>query len=65
MTGCGIIEKPYVWGLFKNVQPRGVYKHTLSGAFCSATPQMDFFQQPLRHFENFHSRRRPKLEHFL
>jgi hypothetical protein len=54
MTTCGIIEKPHVWGLFKNVQmrgaqkttPRGVYKHTLSGAFCSATQQMSVFQLP-------------------
>jgi hypothetical protein len=41
-------------GLFKNVQmqgaqkaePRGVYEYTLSGAVCSATQQMSFFQQP-------------------
>ena len=41
-------------GLFKNVQMqgaqkaemRGVYFHTLSGAVCSATPQMSVFQQP-------------------
>jgi hypothetical protein len=47
MTDCGIIEKPHVWGLFKNVQmqgeqktdPRSVYGYTLSGAFCSATQQ--------------------------
>jgi hypothetical protein len=40
-----VVEKPYVWGLFKNVQmqgaqitePRGVYRYTLSGAVCSAT----------------------------
>ena len=66
-------KKLHVWGLFKNVQmqgvqksePRGVYLHTLSGAVCSATPHMGVFQQPLRHFENLDSIRRPKLEHFL
>jgi hypothetical protein len=54
-TGCcGVIEKPHVWGLFKNVQmqgaqkteSRGVYRYTLSGAVCSATQQMSVFQQP-------------------
>ena len=42
----GVVEKPYVLGLFKNVQmqgaqktePRGVYGYTLSGVVCSATP---------------------------
>jgi hypothetical protein len=45
-------------GLFKNVQmqgaqktePRGVYEYTLSGAVCSATPQMSVFQQPLNFY---------------
>jgi hypothetical protein len=54
MTTCEIIEKPHVWGLFKNVQmqgaqktePRGVYGYTLSGAVCSATQQTSIFQQP-------------------
>jgi hypothetical protein len=40
-------------GLFKNVQmqgaqkteSRGVYRHTSSGAVCSATQQMSVFQQ--------------------
>jgi len=27
-------------------EPRGVYGHTLSGAVCSATQQVSFFQQP-------------------
>jgi hypothetical protein len=35
-----VVEKSYVWGLFKNTQvqgtqktePRGIYRHTLSGA---------------------------------
>jgi len=39
--------KAHDYGLFKNVQrhgaqktePRGVYKHTLIGAVCSATQQ--------------------------
>jgi len=26
--------------------PRGVYENTLSGAACSVTKQMNFFQQP-------------------
>jgi hypothetical protein len=50
-----VVEKPLVWGLFKNVQmqgaqktePRGVYRYTLSGAVCSATQQMSVFQQPI------------------
>jgi hypothetical protein len=37
----------------------------LSGAVCNATPQMNFFQQHLWHFENLDSRRRFELEHFL
>jgi hypothetical protein len=49
------VEKSYIGGLFKNVQmqgaqkvePRGVYEYTLSGAVCSATPQMSVFQQSL------------------
>jgi hypothetical protein len=53
-SDSGVVEKPYVWGLFKNVQmqgaqktePRGVYGYTLSGAVCSATQQMSVFQQP-------------------
>jgi hypothetical protein len=52
----GVIEKPHVWGLFKNVQmqgaqkiePRGVYGYTLSGTVYSATQQMSVFQQPFR-----------------
>ncbi len=36
----GVVEKPHFYGLFKNVhmqgaqktEPRGVYRHTLSGA---------------------------------
>jgi adenylylsulfate kinase-like enzyme len=51
-----VVEKPLVWGLFKNVQmqgaqktePRGVYRYTLSGAVCSVTQQVSVFQQPLR-----------------
>jgi hypothetical protein len=43
----GVVEKYYVWGLFKNVQmqgaqkteSRGVYGYTLSGAVYSATQQ--------------------------
>jgi len=54
----GVVEKPYVWGLFKNVQlqgaqktgPRGVYRYTLSGAVCSATQQMSVFQQRLNFY---------------
>jgi hypothetical protein len=54
IDGMGVVEKPHVWGLFKNVQmqgaqkaePRGVYGNTLSGAVCSATQQMSVFQQP-------------------
>jgi hypothetical protein len=50
----GVVEKPHVLGLFKNVQmqgaqktePRGVYGYTLSGAVSSATQQMSVFQQP-------------------
>jgi hypothetical protein len=50
----GVIEKPHVLGLFKNVQmqgaqkiePRGVYRNTSSGAVCSATQQLGVFQQP-------------------
>jgi hypothetical protein len=49
----GIIEKPHVPGLFKNVQmqgaqitePRGVYRYTLSGAVCSTTPPEGGTQQ--------------------
>ena len=52
---CGVVEKPLVWGLFKNAQmqgaqktePRGVYGYTLSSAVCGATQQMSVFQQPL------------------
>ena len=48
-----VFEKINVSGLFKNAQvqgaqkikPRDVYRHTLSGEFCSATPQMGVFQQ--------------------
>jgi len=44
----GIVEKPHILGLFKNVQmqgaqktePRGVYGYTLSGAVYSATKQV-------------------------
>ena len=51
----GVIEKPHVPGLFKNVQmqgaqitePRGVYGYTLSDVVCSATQHMSVFQQPL------------------
>jgi putative cardiolipin synthase len=51
----GLIEKSFVQGLFKKVQmrgaqktePRGVYRHTSSGAVCSATRQMSVFQQLL------------------
>jgi hypothetical protein len=51
--GNGVVEKPHVWGLFKNVQmqgaqktePRGVYRYTLNGAVCSAIQQIIFFQQ--------------------
>jgi len=50
----GVVQKSHDWGLFKNVQMQGaqkaellgVYFHTLSGAVCSATPQMSVFQQP-------------------
>jgi adenylylsulfate kinase-like enzyme len=53
-SNSGVVEKPHVLGLFKNVQmqgaqktePRGVYEYTLSGAVCSATQQMSVFQQP-------------------
>jgi len=60
-----VFEKPYVWGLFKNVQmrdaqktePRGVYRYTLSGAVCSVTQQMSVFQQPRNlQFYSFHKR---------
>jgi hypothetical protein len=48
-------EKSHILRLFKNVQmqgaqkveSRGVYEYTLSGAVCSATPQMSVFQQSL------------------
>jgi hypothetical protein len=29
----------------QKTEPRGVYRHPLSGAVCSATPQMSVFQQ--------------------
>jgi len=58
----GVVEIPYIWGLFKNVQmrgaqnteARGVYRYTLSGAVCSATQQMSVFQQP--HSALFHAK---------
>jgi hypothetical protein len=54
ITSIEVVEKPHVFGLFKNVrckarkksEPRGVYGYTLSGAACSATQQMSVFQQP-------------------
>jgi hypothetical protein len=54
ITSIRVVEKPHFLGLFKNVQMqgaqktelRGVYGYTLSGAVCSATQQVSFFQQP-------------------
>jgi hypothetical protein len=51
-------QKENLEGLFKNVQmqgaqktePRSVYRHTLSGAVCSATRQISVFQQPYSFF---------------
>ena len=63
IMGNGVVEIPHIWGLFKNVQmrgaqkiePRGVYRYTLSGAVCSATQQMSVFQQPRNlQFYSFH-----------
>jgi len=48
-----VVEKHHIGAVQKcsdarhaKTELRGVYLHTLSGAVCSATQQMDFFQQP-------------------
>jgi hypothetical protein len=51
----GLLKKHHVLGAVQKcsdarhakTEPRGVYEHTLSGAVCSATPQMGIFQQPV------------------
>jgi hypothetical protein len=74
--GC---KKLHVLGLFKNVQMQGAQKLSREAYYTyvercglqrniadhGALQGMDFFQQSLRHFKYFHSRRRFELENFL
>ena len=42
---AGLFKKVQMQGAQK-IEPQGVYGYTLNGAVCSATQQIDVFQQP-------------------